>query len=181
MINPHYDHESDYHSGSPVESDAKAWLGPWKSIEDVSPRYRLQQYADIIDAEDSWEAFCDEYGDDWSENTRKYVYGKAWKEWTDYCDKNNIHPACPEPANVENHLSIQQDSVSTDKTLHDVWYRPLFRWWEWMRYHVDYPVRYNPALMAVLFNGATADAWQTRVSDRLWQQQLREKEAANNE
>lgn len=176
MINPHYDHESDYHSGTPVEADANAWLGKWKSIDDVPSRYRLQQYADIIDAEVAWKGFCDEAGADWSAHTRKYVYGKAWREWTAYCDENNIHPACPDPADVEAHLAIQQNSVNTNQTLHDARFRPLHRWWEWMRYHVDYPVRYNPALMAILLNGATADAWKTRVSERLWQQQLRAQE-----
>jgi hypothetical protein len=45
-----------------------------------------------------------------------------------------------------------------------------------MRYHVDYPVKYNPALMAVLLRGAAYDAWKTRVSDRLWKQELREQQ-----
>ena len=176
MINPHYDHDSAYHSGDAVEQDVKAWLGIWKSLDEVPHLHRLSRFTDIIDVEDSWDEFVSDYGADWSEHTLQYAYGKGWREWLAFCDERRIHPACPTPEEVEEHLAHQRAEMSTNQTLHDTRFRPLFYWWEWMRYHVDYPVKYNPALMAVLLGGVAYDAWKTRVSDRLWKQEIREQE-----
>lgn len=182
MINPHYDHTSAFHSGDAVEQDAKAWLGVWKCLEEVPHLQRLARFTKNIDATSSWDAFVSDYGADWSEHNLKYGYGKGWREWLAYCEPREIHPACPTPEDVEKHLALQRAEMSTNQTLHDTRLRPLLYWWEWMRYHVEYPVKYNPALMAVLLRGATYDAWETRVSDRLWKQELRNqrKESKSN-
>lgn len=174
MINPHYDLESGHHDGDLVEQDARAWLGIWKSIEDVPDRQRLQQYADVVDADKAWDEFCEEYGQDWTETTRKYQYGKAWREWTSYCEQHAIHRLCPEPSDVEGHLVEQRSEAASDSTLHQTRFRPLCRLFEYLRYSTEYPHKYNPAIMAVLFGGAAYAAWRDRISNRLPEEFLNE-------
>lgn len=167
MINPHYDLDSGHHHGGLVEQDAKAWLGVWKTIEDVPERYRLERYQDVLDPEELWDEFCTEHGEDWSEATRKYQYGKGWREWTAYCEELDIHPLAPTPQAVEDHLQQQREESASDGTLHQTRFRPINRLFEHLRYHTDVPVRYNPFVMAVLLNGAAHAAWSDRIKNRL--------------
>lgn len=167
MINPHYELGSGYHDGSPVEQDVKAWLGRWKTIENVPERHCLNQYADVLDADTAWDEFVEEYGQDWSDNVRKYQYGKGWREWTAFCQERDIHPLCPVPEDIAVHLDEQRAEASSDQTLHQTRFRPLCRLFEFLRYHVDYPHRYNPWLMAVLEGGGAEAAWGARIEKRI--------------
>jgi hypothetical protein len=45
MIETNYDYDSGYHEGSIVEQDALAFLGAFKTIEDVPARYYLENHA----------------------------------------------------------------------------------------------------------------------------------------
>ena len=94
------------------------------------------------------------------------MYGKAWREWSAYCDAHDVNPALANPQDIEAHLTEQRAQVNKLKTVHDARFRPLFRWYRWMLFHTDYPHRYNPVVMAVLLGGATHDVWQTRLWDR---------------
>lgn len=167
MINPHYDLESGYHEGDLIEQDARAWLGIWKKLEDVPSRFRLEQYADSLSADDAWNEFCEKYGEDWTQTTRKYQYGKAWREWTSYCEEHDLHRLCPAPADIEHHLHNQRSEAASDGTLHQTRFRPLCRLFEHLRYSTDYPHKYNPTIMAVLHGGAAYAAWRDRISARL--------------
>jgi hypothetical protein len=167
VINPHYDFESGYHSGDLVEQDAKAWLGIWKTYNDVPARYRLKEYESVLDATELWEEFCEEYGKDWAEQTRKYQYEKGWREWRNYCNEHELHPLAPTPLHVEDHLEQQREEAASDGTLHQTRFRPLCRMNEWLRYRSDAPVRYNPWIMAVLLGGAAYAAWADRIKRKL--------------
>lgn len=120
-----------------------------------------------MDPDERWEEFVEEYGQDWTEHTRKYQYGKGWREWISYCSEIDIHPLAPTPEQVEEHLSKQREEASTDATLHQTRFRPLCRLFEWLRYHTDSPVRYNPWIMAVLLDADASAAWRSRISSRI--------------
>lgn len=166
MIETNYDYESGYHEGTLVEQDALAYLGVFKRVEEVPNRYYLANFTSDVDAESAWEEFGEKELKGLSYHTREYVYDKAWREWTAYCDDHNIHPALAHPKDVEAHLAEQREQVSQLKSAHDARFRPLFRWYRWMQYHTEYPHRYNPVVMAVLLGGATYDIWSTRLYDR---------------
>jgi hypothetical protein len=166
MIETNYDYESGYHDGTLVEQDALAFLGAFKRIKDVPDRHHLSNFASDVDAEDAWNAFDEAELEGLSYHTRRYVYGKAWREWKLYCEEHNVHPALADPQNIEAYLAEQRERVNKLKSVHDARFRPLFRWYRWMTFNTEYPHRYNPVLMAVLLNGATADIWQTRLFDR---------------
>ena len=165
-MQPGYDHDSDYHDGDPVVQEALATLGAFKAIDDVPTRYRLQNFESDVDADESWLAFEERFLEGLSYHTRKYVYGKAKREWWSYCEDNGVHPALPDPADIEDHLSTQVAEVNKLKSAHDARFRPLFRWFRWMTYSTEWPHRYNPTVMAVLFEGATYRVWATRLADR---------------
>jgi hypothetical protein len=166
MIETNYDYESGYHDGTIVEQDALAFLGAFKRVEDVPDRYYLPHFASDVDAEDAWNEFDSEVLEGLTYHTRRYVYGKAWREWKSFCDSHNVHPALSNPQDIEAHLSEQRGFMNKLKSAHDSRFRPLFRWFRWMQFHTDYPHRYNPVVMAALLGGATADIWQTRLLDR---------------
>ena len=167
MIETNYDFESGHHEGSIVVQDALAHLGVYKRVEDVPTRHSFEKFLDDVDADEAWEQFWVETGVvDLSEHTRKYKYGKARREWWDYCAKRGIHPALGDPTDFEEHFSKQMEEMSTYKSGHDLRFRPLYLWHRWMVWHTEYPQRYNPMLMAVLFEGTTADLWRTRLHDR---------------
>jgi hypothetical protein len=71
-----------------------------------------------------------------------------------------------DPADFEEHFSEQMEGMSTYKSGHDLRFRPLYLWYRWMVWHTEYPHLYNPMLMAVLFEGTTANFWRTRIHDR---------------
>jgi len=166
MIETNYDFDSGYHDGTLVEQDALAFLGAFKSVSDVPERYYLPNFSAEMDAESAWEHYCTEELAGLSEHQRKYVYGKAWREWKAFCAEHGIHSALADPADVEAHLEEQYQEVNTLKTVHDARFRPLFRWYRWMQFRTDYPHRYNPVVMAVLLDGTTHDIWKTRFYDR---------------
>lgn len=166
MIETNYDYDSGYHEGSLVEQDALAFLGVFKHVEDVPDRYYLGNFVSEVDAEEAWNHFDAEELEDRSDHTRHYVYGKAWREWTAYCEEQSVHPALADPQDLESHLAEQRAEMGKLKSLHDARFRPLFRWYRWMQFHTDYPHRYNPVVMAVLLGGATYDLWETRFYDR---------------
>jgi hypothetical protein len=166
MIETNYDYETGYHKGTVVEQDALAFLGVFKYVEDVPDRYYLPNFASDVDADDAWNAFDEEELEGLSYHTRQYVYGKAWREWKAYCDEHDVHPALADPQDIEAHLTEQRELVNKLKSTHDARFRPLFRWYRWMTFSTEFPHRYNPVVMAVLLNGATADIWQTRLLDR---------------
>lgn len=166
MIETNYDYESGYHEGNLVEQDALAFLGAFKRVEDVPDRYYLPHFASDVDAEDAWNAFDAEELEGLSAHTRRYVYGKAYREWMAYCDDHNVHAALANPQDIEEHIAVQRKIVNKLKTVHDARFRPLFRWYRWMTFSTEYPHRYNPVVMAVLLDGSTADIWQTRLFDR---------------
>ena len=166
MIQTNYNYDSGYHTGTIVEQDALAFLGAFKTIEDVPDRYYLPNFETAIDAEEAWNAFDEEELEGLSHQQRRYVYGKAWREWRAYCDVHDVNPALADPDDIEAHLTEQCSLVNTLKSVHDARFRPLFRWYRWMVVRTDYPHRYNPVVMAVLLGGATHDIWQTRLWDR---------------
>lgn len=161
-----YDPETGYHAGPPAIQDALAHLGVFKRIEEVPARYRLQNYTESLNASDLWEAFVKEHGDSWGDHTRRNVYGKAWREWMNFCDERGVHSALPNPADVEEHIAIQREEVNTGQTVYTNRYRPLYRFFTWLTFHPEWPHKYNPALMAVVHNGAVAHVWQWRMNDR---------------
>jgi len=166
MIETNYDYDSGYHEGSIVEQDALAFLGVFKTLEDVPARYYLENYTSDLTSEDAWNKYDAEELAGLSAHTRRYVYGKAYREWQNYCDEHDVHPALADPQDIEEHLAEQRNEMAKLKTVHDARFRPLFRWYRWMQYHADYPHRYNPVVMAVLLRGAVHDIWQTRLFDR---------------
>lgn len=166
MIETNYDYDSDYHSGSVVEQDVLAFLGVFKTIDDVPDRYRLPNFETDIDALEAWNAFDAAELTGLSAHSRRYVYGKAWREWRDYCERNEVNPALADPQDIEEHLAEQRAEVGKLKTVHDARFRPLYRWYQWMQFHADYPHRYSPVVMAVLLDGTTHDVWETRLFDR---------------
>jgi len=166
MIETNYDYESGYHQGSIVEQDATAFLGAFKHVGDVPERYHLPNFATEIDGEVAWNSFDAEELEGLSYQQRRYVYGKAWREWKAYCTKHSVHPALADPQDIESHLAAQWETINRLKTAHDARFRPLFRWYRWMQFHADYPHRYNPVVMAVLLGDVTSEIWATRIGDR---------------
>lgn len=166
MIETNYDYESSYHEGTFVEQDVLAFLGAFKRVEDVPDRYYLPHFASDVDAEAAWDQFDATELEGLTAHTRRYVYGKAYREWTAFCEEHEVHPALADPEDIEAHLAEQRELVNKLKSVHDARFRPLFRWYRWMTFSTEYPHRYNPVVMAVLLDGATADIWQTRLFDR---------------
>jgi hypothetical protein len=167
VIESNYAHGSGYHDGSVTEQDAIAYLGVFKRLEDVPDRYRAERRAPDLDAEEAWDAFKRDKGVyEYTEHTQKYKYGKAWRQWVEYCDDSGLNPVFASPHDVESFLSAEMEDISTYKTGHDLRFRPLFMWYRWMQWDVDYPHLYNPMVMAVLLGGTTARIWRTRLYDR---------------
>ena len=166
MIETNYDYSSGYHDGSVVVQDALAFLGVFKQVEEVSERYRFENFKDDVDAEEVWEAFDAAELEGVSYSTRKYKYEKAWREWRDYCEEHRVHPAFADPQDIENHISEQAEVVPSLGTVYMARFRPLYLWYRWMQWHPDYDHRYNPCVMAVLLEGAVYDVWALRLGDR---------------
>lgn len=159
-----YDPESGYHTGSIAEQEAKAQLGVFKRINDVSSRYYLGNFAAQIDADEMWMAFCEDDEIDWRDDDHRY--NKAWYSWCDFCESHDVHPALPDPADVDEWLWQQLRKDRTTHTTHDVAYRPIFRFFQWALEHTEYPHRYCPVQMTALLGGAGADLWRNRIMRR---------------
>ena len=166
MIETNYCFGSDYHSGSTVVQDALAFLGVYKRVEDVSERYRFENFKNDVVAEEVWDAFDAAELEGMSYSTRKYKYEKAYREWCDYCEDRGVHPVFADPQDVEGHIAEQVEVVSSLETVHIARFRPLYLWYRWMQFHADYDHRYNPCVMAVLLEGAVYDVWALRLGDR---------------
>ncbi|MCT9096957.1 hypothetical protein [Haloarchaeobius sp. HME9146] len=167
MIETNYDYNSGYHQGSLVEQDARAFLGVYKSVEDVPARHYLSNFRTDVDANEAWRKFCSDELSNTSQHTRETVYGRAYELWCEYCEKHDVHPALADPDDIEGWLTEQvAASDASLKTTHDTRFRPLFKWYRWMAFNPDWPHRYQPTIMAVLLGGATYDIWQTRLWDR---------------
>jgi len=166
MIETNYEYDSGYHEGTLVEQDALAFLGVFKCIEDVPDRYHLANFAADMDAETAWDAFDAAELEGKSYQTRRYKYGKAWREWRSYCEACDIHPALPDPQDIEIHLTEQREEMDELGTVYTNRFRPLYLWFRWMLFHPTYPHRYNPTLMAVLLGGTVYDVWRLRLHDR---------------
>lgn len=166
MLDWQGDYDPGYHKGSIVEQDALAFLGVFKNLEDVPARYYLENHESEVTSKDAWNDYDAQELADLSAHTRRYVYGKAYREWQKFCDEHDVHPALADPRDIEEHLAEQRDEMEKLKTVHDARFRPLFRWYRWMQFHTDYPHRYNPVVMAVLLGGAVHDIRQTRLLGR---------------
>lgn len=165
-MNAKYDTSSEYHPGDEVEADARAHLGVYKTLDQVPPRHHLENYETEFEGQCVWAKFFEKFGGGWSYNTRQYQYGKVARDWTAFCEERGRHPALATPRMVEDYLSREESEMSTRKSLHDLRFRPLYRLYKWMLYSSEYPHRYSPVVMAVLFGGSTWRCWWTRVNNR---------------
>lgn len=165
MIETGYEYGSGYHEGSLVEQDALAFLGPYKRIEDVPTHYYLPGFASDFDARAAWESFL---ADDVSasESTVQYKYEPAYRHFADYCERHDANPALADPQDIEGYIANEMDIQANPETTYSTRYRPLYLWYRWMAFHADYPHRYQPTVMAILLDGACAECWATRFTDR---------------
>lgn len=166
MIETNYDYESGHHEGTLVEQDALAFLGVFKTVDDVPARYYLPNFRSDVDAEEAWDAFDTAELAGLTYETRRYKHGKAFREWRAYCEPRDIHPALPDPGDIESHLTEQREDMDKLQTVYTNRFRPLFLWFRWMTFHTDYPHRYNPVVMAVLLGETAYDIWKIRLRDR---------------
>ena len=160
-----YDPESNYHTGSIPVQEAKAQLGVFKTTDDVPVRYRLRNYARELDSNEVWRAFLESLNKTWDETT-EYRYWSPWNKWSEFAGQRDTNPVTPTAEDLDAWFEEAIDRTASIATCHDIHFRVLYRFFEWLTEHTDYPHRYNPVLQAVLLEGATEDLWGERVFRR---------------
>jgi hypothetical protein len=151
---------------APGKRDVEYWLGVYKSIEEIPPRYRLGSFASEFAGRDTWANYL-ETREELAESTKKnawYPCGDRFKKFMQ--EEAERHHALPRPADIEAYLSHIKDggySIKvTERSINTVYYQhlsPLKTFFNWLVNHVDYPHVYNPVLLAAHAGGITREVW----------------------
>ncbi|MFA1612460.1 hypothetical protein [Halobellus rubicundus] len=144
-------------------ADPSEYLGIYKSIDDVPDMYSLSRLSVGYSDQDLWAEFI-ESRSHLSEATIKYTYGRLERLWKPFCEKRGINPAFPDPDDVEDFFA-QQLAERSIQTVYDSRFVPLFKFFEWLLHHTEYPHRYNPVVMAAVSGEAGFRLWEKRLEE----------------
>jgi len=147
--------------GKTRSQDVSDHLGVYTSYDEVPPRYRLANFNFNLAGRDVWSEYL-EAREDLSEQTKKRTYKWAYNAWASFIvDEHHTHPALARPDRFEAFIA-QERSEYTDRTVYKQRFAPLYGFYDWLAHHVDYPHRYNVALLAAAQGKETHEMWLWR-------------------
>lgn len=152
------------HTG--VSTDPTNRLGVYKTLADVSDRYRLRNYATTYEGKDVWKVFLTDYlferydSGRFQEDARRA--GRYWKE---HMDDRDRHHALATPADVETWIDNLLRRMNLKTAYNSYWVR-IERFYSWLLWHTDHPHVYNPVLMAAVEGDAARRVWDEKMARR---------------
>jgi hypothetical protein len=152
-----------YHAKAP--SDPAKRLGVWKTIAEVPPRRRLEQFAAAYEDRDVFGEWCDAEMDlpNRSDSTRTKV-GLAEKRWKAHTDESGVHHALATPDDVESWLShLANDRGFTTRTVYSSYFVYIEQMFTWLTYRTDHVHTYNPAILAAVAGGVAGEIWDFKT------------------
>lgn len=149
-----------------LSNDPRNRLGVYKRLEEVPPRYRLRQHADVYRGEDVWETFLEDHlfprypKDRYRQDTRRA--GRLWKS---HMDDRGRHHALATPEDVDQWCQSLLDQRNVKTVYNHYWVR-LERFYDWLLTRTDHPHVYHPFLMAAAEYETASRIWEAKVEQR---------------
>ena len=148
-------------SGKTRSQDVTDHLGVYTSYDEVPARYRLSNFAFAFAGRNVWDEYLDAR-DDLAESTKTRTYRWAFSAWASFIEGDRgTHHALATPDQFEAFIT-QERAEYTDRTVYKQRFAPLWGFYEWLAYHVEYPHRFNVALLAAAQGGAAHEMWRYR-------------------
>lgn len=134
-------------------SDPRSRTGIYNTYQEVPPHHRLEQKVNKYSDQNIWEHFVEERG----VADRAYP---AMNRFQRVMEGRGVHYAFPHPTDVDAYCDHLIDFAVTTIRSH---YTYLNYFFEWLRYHTEYPHRYNPLLVAAVEYENSARVFQYYV------------------
>lgn len=129
-------------------------LGVYERIEDVPPHHRLSKGRNVENyrGRDVWAEYMD--ATDLSERSAR---GAAADHWNDLMADRGTHHALAERDDAAAWgVYLRENFAPT--TAQDYW-ATIYRFYNWLLWHTEYPHRYNPLLLAACNNDEARRIW----------------------
>ena len=136
-------------------------MGIFKRYSDVPERYRLGRFEPSFvgrDAFANWED--EEITSKWQREESSRVEAR----WKTHMAARDRHHALATPADVDVFVEELTSELQMERVYKPYWLF-LKRFYEWMKWHTDYPHRYNPVLMACVEYPASQAVWSYVMND----------------
>jgi len=139
-------------------------MGVYKDISEVPEKHRFINFVEEYQHMDIWGSFCQKY--EYSKGNYdqfEQIINKIGNCWQDFMNSRQHHYAFATPDDIEAWcVELRQAREMSTRQIHDHWLR-LYRFYDWLLWHVDYPHTYNPSLMAAANGGVVGDVWECKV------------------
>lgn len=142
-------------------TDPHDMMGVYRTLDDVPDRRRLRQHAAAYENRDVWaEYLTDDAYERVGHEHGRAVARRVGRYWREHMDERGRHPALATPGDVEAWSAALLDEYA-ERTVYNYW-RFVYLFYEWLRWHTDHPHTYTPVLMAVAECPAAAKIWGIR-------------------
>jgi hypothetical protein len=140
-----------------MDKTPESRLGVYQSIDDVPPHHRLANH-DLGDR-DIWSEYLQH-----KDGNLRRSEDRAIRRWNEVMDERGTHHALAEPEDVKAYtrlLVVENDYKSL--TVKEYMSEPC-RFYRWLLWHVEFPHRYNPVLLAATDHGPSRTAFDCYVT-----------------
>lgn len=142
-------------------TDPRDMMGVYKTLADVPNRRLLDQHAAAYDSRDVWgEYLIEDVHERVTGEHGRTVARRVGRYWKEHMDGRGRHHALATPEDVETWSASLLDEYA-ERTTYNYW-RFVYLFYEWLRWHTDHPHTYTPVLMAVAENPAAGRVWEIR-------------------
>lgn len=142
-------------------TDVESRMGVFKRLDDVSPRYRLENFATQFEGEETFETWATE---NVNAGWRRDEVNLVKRRWIDHMDDRGRHHALATPEDVEYFFEGLLDEM-TLRRVHRPYWVELDRFYSWLAWHADYRHAYNPVRMAAAEYSSAGRVWEYKVTN----------------
>lgn len=153
-----------------LSTDARDRMGVYKALDDVPDRYHLRNHQSAYEGRDVWGEFFANKTAKFDTKATHDRYEKVGRYFTDFMADTERHHALADPGDIEAFLVALRDGdvgrfgrTRQRQTVYFEYYQPLEDFYTYLEWHVDYPHRYHPVLMAVVDGGYARDVWNRKI------------------
>lgn len=141
-------------------------LGVFKRLADVPDRYRLYHHAGAYADRDVWAEYVEETElyERHSSQTYRNATERAITSWKEHMEDRGRHHALAAPTDVETWCAGLLAERS-DQSVYSKYWTRLAEFYDWLRWHTEYPHVYDPILMAAAEfpEGSAGTVWDEKI------------------
>lgn len=138
--------------------------GVFKSIDEVSNRYRLSNFSKQFGDRDVWKAYTDDILDDDCSEGHWERAERAGRRWKEHMAKRGRHHALATPDDVDVYFETVLETNALRTAYMPYWVR-LNEFYDWLLWHTEYPHVYQPVLMAAANGEHVPRLWEFIIDE----------------